>query len=128
MNKHAKMYEQIEAHGEKLKRIFKLSGVIDPIKLCKQLRRLEIKAHKISTDWCNGENGVTTENIEFKVAPISRALSKIIGCDNSNLVKFNGDARGYALKLPEDISRNHNLFRDMGGNGILAPDFSMGEA
>ena len=43
-----KMYQQIEKHGEDLKVIFKLSTDVDSIKLCKQLFRLENKAHRLA--------------------------------------------------------------------------------
>lgn len=43
-------------------------------------------------------------------------------------VFVNSDPRGYALKIENDWMRAHggNLHRDMGGYGILAPDFSEG--
>ena len=53
MNKKQKMYEMIQKHGDNLKAIFNIDE--DSVKLCKQLFRLENKAHKIATDYCNGD-------------------------------------------------------------------------
>ena len=46
------MYNKIQKHGDNLKAIFNLD--IDSIKLCKQLLRLENKAHRLAEDGCNG--------------------------------------------------------------------------
>ena len=60
------MYQQIEKHGNDLNRIFNTG--LDAITLCKKLRRLELKANKIATDWCNGV--IDTENIDPIIAPV----------------------------------------------------------
>jgi len=122
--------EQIIKHGENLNAIFNTG--LEPLVLCKKLRRLENKAHKLALDYCNGENGVNTENWEIKQAPILAAVRKILfskGFDNSPLqwsIFINGDARGYALKIKDSVVRNRNLniYCDMGGYGILAPDLT----
>lgn len=116
------MYEQIEKHGNNLNAIFGTS--IEPVKLCKSLRRLELKANKIATDWCNGDNGIDSENIDSHTEPILKAVAKILG--NKYPIKFNGDARGYALKISDKIMRDNklNLYTDMGGYGIICPDFT----
>jgi hypothetical protein len=45
----------IREHGEGLIRFFGLDpNLVDPINLCKKLRRLENKAHEITTQLCNG--------------------------------------------------------------------------
>ena len=51
-------------------------------------------------------------------------LNKLLGQLETDL--NNGDARGYALKIPDNYMRENNirLFTDWGGNGILAPDFT----
>jgi hypothetical protein len=50
MNKAQKkeLYENIIAHGDNLKKLFKLDNSVDSVKLCKSLFRLENKAHKIA--------------------------------------------------------------------------------
>ena len=114
MNKKQIMYNKIQKHGDNLKAIFNLD--IDSVKLCKQLLRLENKAHRLAEDYCNG----ITENIESETYKIIDKVKKIL---NTNEVFFNGDPRGYALKLCDQFSKNKNIHKDWGGYGIVAPDF-----
>lgn len=119
MNKQDKyiMYQRIEKHGDNLKSIFNLD--VDSVKLCKQLFRLENKAHKLALDYCNGlfEGDIDkeSEKILFKVA-------KLLNTNTFNMF-FNSDARGYALKFFEDFSKDKPIHKDWGGYGIIAPDF-----
>lgn len=106
-----KMYQQIETHGENLNRIFNTG--IDPIKLCKKLRSLEAKANKLATDYCNGENDINSDNWEDKTAPILNAVKKILFVNYLDLMKtdivfFNGDARGYSLKISDKFIKGNN--------------------
>jgi hypothetical protein len=124
MNKHEKMYQQIEKHGNDLKVIFNLDA--DAVKLCKKVYSLELKAHKLATDYCNGENGVDSENWEEKSDAILDKVDKVLNFRAQNIPVFvNGDARGYALKIEDEYVRTHNLqiHKDWGGYGILAPEF-----
>jgi hypothetical protein len=124
MNKKERMYQQIEKHGANLNAIFNTG--IDNIKLAKKLHSLEVKAHKLATDYCNGENGVTTDNWEEKCEPILKSVDKILHyTDKGYDIYINGDARGYALKIGSDCVRDENLtiYKDWGGYGILAPEF-----
>lgn len=128
MNKHDRMYEQIRKHGENLNQVFGLNE--DPVKLAKKLHSLEVKAHKLATDYCNGENNVTTENWEDLTDVILAKVDKVLNFKAQNIpVYVNGDARGYALKIKNEYVHFHNLtiYKDWGGYGILAPDFN-GEA
>ena len=115
------MYQQIEQHGNNLNEIFNTG--IEPVKLCKSLRRLELAANKIATDWCNGV--IDTENIEQYSQPILNKVNKILN-NKAIPVVFNGDARGYALKIPDSymIGNNITLYQDWGSNGIICPDFT----
>ena len=114
MNKKQIMYNKIQKHGDNLKTIFKLD--VDSVKLCKKLFRLENKAHRLAEDYCNG----ITDNIESETIKIINKVKKIL---NTNEVFFNGDARGYALKLCDQFSKDKNIHKDWGGYGIIAPDF-----
>jgi hypothetical protein len=125
------MYQQITEHGNNLNAIFNTG--IEPVKLCKSLRRLEAKAHQLATDYCNGENGVNTENWEIKTAPILAAVRKILYPNGMTgdgqkdwCIFLNGDCRGYALKIRSEYVSNNNIaiYKDWGGYGILAPDFT----
>ena len=119
-----RMYEQIKRHGEQLQAIFPAARDMDPIKLCKKLRRLESKAHRLAEDLCN----VPIPEVEFaeRKAKIYKALNKILGLSDTSvhvLLKF--DPRGYALKIDSQCIRifGLELYRDLGGYGIIAPEF-----
>jgi SMC interacting uncharacterized protein involved in chromosome segregation len=120
MNKKERMNEQIRKHGENLNKVFGLNE--DPIKLAKKLHTIELKAHKLATDYCNGENGVW----ETLSDAILEKVDKVLNFTAQEIPVFvNGDARGYALKINDDYVRNNGLeiHKDWGGYGILAPEF-----
>ena len=114
------MYQQIEQHGNNLNAIFNTG--IDPVKLCKSLRRLELKANKVATDWCNGDiGGDVADDMAGKIlASVKKVLGDVIP------VSFNGDARGYTLKISDKVVKENNLkiYTDWGGYGIISPDFT----
>ena len=112
------MYKRIEKHGDNLKSIFNLD--VDSVKLCKQLFRLENKAHKLATDYCNGD---FQGDIEKESNKILNKVAEILNTNTFNMF-FNSDARGYALKFFEDFSKDKPIHKDLGGYGIIAPDFS----
>jgi len=125
MNKKQIMYDRINAHGQQLKNIFKLDPNIDPVKLCKQLFRLENKAHRLAEDGCNG----VIYDTEPQAEEILKKVCKILNISyEADRVFFNGDPRGYSLKFTTRYSRylrscNINIHQDWGGYGIIAPDF-----
>lgn len=125
------MYAEILQHGNNLNKIFNTG--IEPIKLCKMLRPLEAKAHKLATDYCNGENGVDTSNWEVKIAPILASLRKLLYPNGMTgegtkdwCIFINADARGYAIKIRSEYVQNNDLkiYKDWGGYGIICPDFT----
>ena len=120
MNKAQKkeLYENITAHGNNLKKLFKLDNSIDSVKLCKSLLRLENQAHKLALNYCNYGN---LDN--NAVESILKKVSKLLNLENEYPVFFNGDARGFALKISDDFCKNKEIFKDWGGYGIIAPDF-----
>lgn len=118
------MNEQIRRHGENLQRIFNVD--MDADKLARKIHSLELKAHKLATDYCNGENGVDSENWESLSDAILAKVDKVLNFTAQEIPVFvNGDARGYALKINDDYVRDNNLeiHKDWGGYGILAPEF-----
>ena len=127
MNKKQITYDRINAHGQRLKNIFKLDPNIDPVKLCKQLFRLENKAHKLAEDYCNGI--IYADDYDVKTIQILKKVCKILNIPyEANRVFVNGDPRGYALKFTSRYSKylrscNINIHQDWGGYGIIAPDF-----
>ena len=116
------MYSEISIHGENLNRIF--STGLDPVTLSKKLHSLEIRAHALTLTECN-----TGKSHKVELSAILTKVKMLLCPDNTNLsnaIFINGDARGYALKIKDDYVRKHNLtiYRDWGGYGILAPDFT----
>lgn len=125
MNKYNEMYQEIKKHGKQLNKIFKTQ--LDDIALSKKLFSLEHKAAKLALDYCNGENGVNTDNWEALTDKLLISVDKVTGYIARGIPVFvNGDARGYALKINDGYVREHNLeiHKDWGGYGILAPDFN----
>jgi len=128
LTKQERLYRAIENHGEKLNQIFNTG--LDNIELCKKLRRLENKAHRLAEHEAN-----TGDDMSSDLSNLSARLYKLLFPDaNSikhhkdlyNAIFINGDPRGYALKIDDDYMRQNkvNLHRDWGGYGILAPDFN----
>lgn len=125
------MYKNIERHGANLNKIFNTG--LDNVKLCKKLRRLEIKAAYYTTLECN-----TGDDYHAEICKILTAVKKILfptaesQFANKDLylkIFINRDPRGYALKIKNDYVREHNLniYKDWGGYGILSPDFTPSE-
>lgn len=135
MNKKEKRNQGIAKHGANLNAIFNTG--IDDVKLCKKLHSFESKAHKLATDYCNGDNGLNSENWEERIAPLMKEVYKLLNNGEYNEdrphhkkvpIFLNGDARGYALKINESYMRmlranGKNLHTDWGGYGILCPEF-----
>lgn len=139
-----KMNAAIEKHGENLLKIFPNAKIKDPIKLCKALRRLELKAHKAAENWCNGIPGpkapAAEHDSDWWGDEGERLVEKAVkilgnaGRGNEDIgIVFNGDARGYALKISAvehefcglpDTVECRDIYKDWGGYGIVAPDFT----
>ena len=68
----------------------------------------------------------------LKANEILKKVCKILNVPiESDRIFFNGDPRGYALKLTSRYTRylrscNINIHSDLGGYGIIAPDFREG--
>ena len=110
----------IISHGEQLNAIFHTG--LEPITLCKKLRRIEGAAHKLAEDACNFLN---MESPAFKTR-YSRIVKRVIDVVGQRVrVKINLDPRGYALKIDDQVmnEKGYKLHRDWGGYGILAPEF-----
>lgn len=114
--------QAIRKHGEQLQAIFPTTIGLDPIKLCKQLRRLEGKANRAACALCSDANG--TEKAEEDLDWAERELHKLLGTDVPTFI--NRDPRGYALKIDDEWMRKHEvkLHQDWGGYGIIAPEIN----
>ena len=94
----------------------------------KELKELDNKVHSFNEHLCSYEiseiEEEETHNYFFE------ELLKIVGKENKEKVFLNGDPRGYSLKIPYEIRNKFwdtnriNIYGDMGGYGILAPDFN----
>ena len=107
-----RQYEQIEAHGRNLLALFPNAIERDPVALCKKLRRLEAKASRITTDYCNGDfdAGENGEKLDAALDPILAKVNAILGNNEQypvlNVPVFiNRDPRGYALKIADGWMR-----------------------
>lgn len=111
-------YDRIERHGEELLAIFPEANPSDPVALCKRLRRLEVRAEKLALRCC--EN-LSMDSPEFdrEHAAIIRLVHAALG---SNRPWLNMDPRGYSIKIA--LQDGEVLHRDMGGNGVIAPDLT----
>lgn len=138
---------QIIRHGKALLGIFPNCSEKDPVKLCKRLRRLENRAHRLATDLCNGH--CTQDRWEKEKEAIKASLSRILGKHDVPIF-INGDARGYALKIESDWIHENSKYpaptgptcnwdesdwdayeppanrirRDWGGYGLIAPEIT----
>lgn len=132
-----KMHEDIQKHGENLNAIFNTG--IEPVKLCKSLYRLEKKAHHATTCLCNTNtlnimelNRYTGYDVEQATEAeedkffegIKKQVVKILGKDSEKCFFINFDPRGYALKLKSEFCEGKQIYKDWGGFGIIAPDFT----
>ena len=120
------MYKNIVEHGKDLKRVFNLDSSIDEVKLCKSLFRIENKAHSIAEDFCN-YGYESEEETEAIIDIILNKVDKLLNFKHQNIpVFFNGDPRGYTLKIDDDYMRKNKIYpfhSDWGGFGIIAPSF-----
>ena len=122
MKKHEIMIQHIEGHGRDLLKIYPEAKEQDPVKLCKKLHRIETAAHQYATDYCNGVNIPETEDgQEAKAQWFKDKAQALLGAGPA--VMLNLDARGYTLKIDSENMQGVDLFRDMGGYGIICPEF-----
>lgn len=121
--------EQINTHGKNLLAIFPRAAESDPVKLCKKLRRLEAKARRICTDYCNGEfdAGENGEKLDAALDAILANVNAILGNNPEDLpsavpVFVNRDPRGYALKIEDAwmIERREQWDRQIAKQGKKA--------
>ena len=140
----AKTLEAITRHGETLLRAFPNATEKNPVALCKKLRRIETAVARPILDNCNGDNGVTVEQLDAICHKALARVEKLLFADGvisgepANRICglfVNRDPRGHALKLDDAWSRNFNdnqymhklpaLHTDMGGYGIIAPNLTI---
>lgn len=91
----------------------------DGFSLWRKLRAIEAKAHKLATDYCNGD--CTGEQWDAGKAQFTQEVFEVLGRLPAGFY-VNGDARGHALKIDCDSGPiPSGMDVDWGQNGILAP-------
>ena len=110
---------------EKLARIINPNASKTGVQLWRALNRVEKKAHRAATAYCNGE--ICCEDFHAAQGNAAASVEKIFGRLPNRFV-VNSDPRGYALKLESDDTSGNLAFpqleleRDWGNNQILAPE------
>lgn len=121
--------KQVIKHGENLGRIFPAVKGLDPVKLCRQLRKLEREASDNAVKLCNGD--ITQDAYEITGKKLREKLEKLLRFQAAGVAVFlNGDPRGYALKIDDAWLKANGspvIHTDMGGYGIIAPEFTAHE-
>jgi len=122
-----KRTEAIKEHGSIILEIFPDALKRDPVELHETLVGLEEEAGKIATAHCNGE--LTEEVYEAESTAIMERVNELLGNHHPEHpvpIFFNGDPRGYTLKMNDDYvtACEPRICRDWGGYGILAPNIS----
>lgn len=94
----------------------------------KKLIRIENKMHRLAERECNGD--VPEQQSERETLAAEKQVNELLPrLKNFGGFFFNGDPRGYAIKIKEDVKEKifaetgFNMHCDFGGYGILAPDF-----
>jgi hypothetical protein len=118
--------KRIRQHGLNLLAIFPEAREQDPVKLCKLLRRHEIRADQISVGLCNRTASNPDDShkaLEIILGKVENLLCGLM--HNAPPIFINMDPRGYALKIMDSWMQANpecKLQRDMGGYGIIAPE------
>ena len=120
-----RFHEELNRHYKSLE----LLGFPNGKKASVKLLALEREAHKIATDQCNGDGKLSGLTEQQQERTIETILTKIQDMNPSlKGLFFNGDARGYSLKLKDSVMReiynNTGLQQDWGGYGLLAPEIT----
>jgi hypothetical protein len=127
MNTKTKM--AVTRHGKMLQAIFPKTAKMDPVELCKKLRRLENDGNRLALRLCNGpEFPGGYDEVDKITDRILYRLDSILGFRELGIPVFiNRDPRGYALKIDSDMVKGFGLqiYQDWGGYGIIAPDLTV---
>lgn len=87
----------------------------------KRLAFLETRGHMLAEAYCNGD--LESDEYERRQSRVKAAVAKAVPHLEGKFF-LNGDPRGYALKLKEEVSKEFpGAHRDWGGYMILAPEF-----
>lgn len=129
MNKRDRYQERLARHYATLSELsFYLTAERkDGKKLSVALLKMEREAHKMATDYCNGDNGVDCDTWAAYTDKLGTKILQLFGASEIPGLIINSDARGYALKIDSEYMGEYEgigLHKDMGGNGILSPEIN----
>lgn len=116
--------ERIARHIDNIERIFHNTRECGPEVLALNLRALERRAQRLTTDAIN--RPMTFDEYARREEIILRDLDRVLCFRAARIPVFiDDDERGYALKIQADYVRAHKLaiYTDLGGDGILWPEF-----
>lgn len=110
-------------HTVNLSKIFDIS-IEQVSKIYPRLKRIESEGHRLAERYCNGD----IDNVEYdnSINKLQNRLKLLFPINEKyKLIQFNGDPRGYYLKISDEYVKQHDLtiYRDWGGYGIICPDF-----
>lgn len=99
----------------------KLGGVPMSATRYAALKLNEKNLHRLNEKYCNGD--LTEEEYDKWRDRIKKSVIKKLP-NLEKVLYFNGDPRGYALKIDDEWVRKNNvpIYRDFGGYGILCPE------
>jgi len=116
--------DAILRHAFKLQSLFPATKDMGPVTLYKALHRIEAEAHSFAERCCNED--VPEDKQARKDASILKRLDGLLGFKAAGIpIMLNGDPRGYALKIDDEIvkAKKLDIYTDMGGYGIICPEF-----
>jgi hypothetical protein len=119
----AETEKRVRAHGANLQRIFPATRDLDPLTLCRRVRRIERDAEDLFTRACCEE----VHDLEEQCDRLESRLDALLRFSEAGVPVFlNRDPRGYALKIQDEWINEHarHFYQDWGGYGIIAPDLS----
>ncbi|HNU14066.1 MAG TPA: hypothetical protein PKI55_06355 [Chitinophagaceae bacterium] len=113
---------------EEAEQLQKQAASYEGEEIYKKLLRIENQMHRLSERECNGEieneqSQPQWDNAENKIKELLPRLQNFGG------FFFNGDPRGFAIKIKEEVKEKiyaetgFRMYSDLGGYGILAPEF-----
>lgn len=125
--KYSALQSAIYKHGENLREVFSFPHSYDMLTVCKKLFALENKAQKIMTDYKMGL--LDTDTLEYAKEKLFNSAVKILRITHASDIAKNlmvlSNPIDYVFKIHYSIVERNQLdiFKDVIGNGILAPDF-----
>ena len=125
-------------YGEALQRLFPATLAYTPESLFRRLRRLECRISRMNERDCSvsPRNDAQAEDWAREYEDACERVKSLLwgkaathSPDGVPRIRFNGDPRGYALKIDdawmhENRDAARGIKRDWGGYGLLAPDLN----